>query len=171
MRWRIETLDRELGKTKRGKRAFEGLKEGSIRGAKECALEVTEQKRLEDWDSYVWLLAQVYAHVVILMKVVGDEAENRKDWVGMDEFEEIFMGDERVNITDDPRLPALLREWNSSITKIARVNLDLLNMIIGIDGKENLKKVPSFCGELMREVEKMYGFHHKDEYDLSLIHI
>jgi hypothetical protein len=38
-------------------------------------------------------------------------------------------------------------------------------MIIGIDGKENLKKVPSFCGELMREVEKMYGFHHKDEYD------
>ena len=165
MRWRIETLDRELGKTKRGKRAFEGLKEGSIRGAKECALEVTEQKRLEDWDSYVWLLAQVYAHVVILMKVVGDEAENRKDWVGMDEFEEIFMGDERVNITDDPRLPALLREWNSSITKIARVNLDLLNMIIGIDGEENLKKVPSFCGELMREVEKMYGFHHKDVYD------
>ena len=50
---------------------------------------------------------KVYAkHVVILMKVVGDEAENRKDWVEMDEFEEIFMGDERVNIIDDPRLPA-----------------------------------------------------------------
>ena len=90
MRWRIETLDRELGKTKRGKRAFEGLKEGSIRGSKECALEVTEQKRLADWDSYGWLFAQVYAHVVILMKVVGDDAENRKDWVGMDEFEEIL---------------------------------------------------------------------------------
>ena len=53
----------------------------------------------------------------------------------------------------------------NSLLRKSLANLDLLNMIIGIDGKENLKKVPSFCGELMREVEKMYGFHHKDEYD------
>ena len=153
----IETLDRELGKTKRGKRAFEGLKEGSIRGAKECALEVTEQKRLEDWDSYVWLLAQVYAHVVILMKVVGDEAENRKDWVGMDEFEEIFMGDERVNITDDQRL----RRCTVGIPRL-RKSLSREFRLVKHDNRNRwqgeFKESSEFCGELMREVEKMYDF-------------
>ena len=38
-------------------------------------------------------------------------------------------------------------------------NLDLLNMVIGVDGEENLKKVPSFYGELMREVEEFYEFY------------
>ena len=157
MRVLVDALEPELSKSKRGKRTWDSLKMFTIKGAKECALMVTEQKRLKDWNSYEWLFASAYAHVLILMKVVGDGTENRS---GLDAFEiEFASEDERVNVADDPRLPALLREWDSSVTKIARANLDLLNMVIGVDGEENLKKVPSFYGKLMREVEVFYEFH------------
>lgn len=157
MRTLVDAIEPKMSKTRRGKLAVEYLRKFTMEGAKECCVEVTEQKRLKEWDSWEWLLAQAYAHVVILMKVVGDGTENRRD--GLDEFEKVFANDARVNVADDPRLPALLREWDSAVTKIARANLDLLNIVIGIDGEENLKKVPSFCGELMREVEAFYAIH------------
>ena len=157
MRVLVDALEPELSKSKRGKRTWDSLKMFTIKGAKECALMVTEQKRLKDWNSFEWLFASAYAHVLILMKVVGDGTGNRS---GLDAFEiEFASDDERVNVADDPRLPALLREWDSSVTKIARANLDLLNMVIGVDGEESLKKVPSFYGKLMREVEVFYEFH------------
>ena len=51
--------------------------------------------------------------------------------------------------------------------KIAVANLDLLNMVIGVDGEENLKKVPSFYGELMREVEEFYEFYREKKNTLG----
>jgi len=135
---------------KRAKVSWLALSEMTLESAKRSVYFNVEQKRMADWKNYFWLFSQIYAHALYLIIVLESSADGKFE----DDCE-----DTMFNAKDDPRLPAMLRHWGSPKIKFARVAIDFLNLLIGIDSSADathLLKIPSFSGKLIRAAEMLF---------------
>ena len=143
---------RALTGSKRGRKALKALQKRTLRGAMVCVECCSQEKRVNDWKSFAdFPVLNCLAHCLFLKRTLEGRDEDDED-EGEDEDTS-----EGFNAVDDPTKPAMLRYWGDKRVKSARVNLDLLNnLIVLVEDEEARRKIPSFCGDLMRSCEEYF---------------